>query len=415
MSASDEDHLPRPWKTPEHRVTRAEDLRSVASRLQAIVETAVDGIVTIDEHGTIETVNPATERLFGYRADEMVGRNVSMLMPQPYRAEHDGYLARYRRTGERHIIGIGREVRGRRKDGSEFPLDLAVSETNLPGRRFFTGIIRDISERKREEEELRKAKEEAEMANRAKDDFLAIISHELRTPLNAIIGYTDLIQDRIVGEVNGEQATFLRRIAASSRHLLELIEQVLMLTRDRALAVEPRLSSVNVGQLLSETAALVEPAAAVKGLDYTADVEGAAVLAELDESMMRQVVLNLLSNAVKFTPRGEVRLHAMIRNGDLRVDVRDTGVGIRPENLQHVFEPFYREDSTLTRQTGGTGLGLSVVRQLVEGPLRGRVTVRSEPGRGSTFSVVLPLRPREGGVGSGSRRPGSSRTWRSSR
>jgi two-component system, LuxR family, sensor kinase FixL len=136
------------------RTTAADELRATVGRLQAIVETAVDAIITIDEQGTIETVNPATERLFGYCAGEMIGQNVSMLMPEPYHSEHDGYLHRYRRTGERKIIGIGREVSGRRQDGTEFPLELAVSETRLPGRRVFTGIIRDVSERKRAEEAL---------------------------------------------------------------------------------------------------------------------------------------------------------------------------------------------------------------------------------------------------------------------
>jgi PAS domain S-box-containing protein len=506
---------------PNASAQQADDeLRAAAGRLRAIVETAVDAIITIDADGCIETVNPATERLFGYRADEMIGHNVSMLMPEPYRSEHDAYLHRYARTAEARIIGVGREVRGRRRDGTEFPLDLAVSETLLPGRRFYTGIVRDVSERKRaeealqrsearlagiiasamdaiitvdegqrivvfneaaeaifrcrasaaigeplarfipeqhrsahaehiqafartgvtnrsmwrpgvllalradgeefpieaaisqvesegqrlftvilrditartrEEEELLKAKDLAESANRAKDQFLAVISHELRTPLNAIIGYTDLLNAGVAGAVAERQSEFLARIAASSRHLLELIEQVLTFTRHQALPTVPRPSLVQLAHLLAETAALMEPAALEKGIDFRVDVTRAAVAAEVDSAMLRQIVLNLLSNAVKFTPYGEVSFTASAMDNRLHIVVRDTGIGIRPENLERGFDPFYQEDSTLTRHAGGTGLGLSVVRRLVTVALGGEITVSSRPGEGSTFAACVPV------------------------
>ncbi|HSJ15379.1 MAG TPA: PAS domain S-box protein [Longimicrobiales bacterium] len=499
-----------------------EELRGAASRLQAIVETAVDGIITIDDQGTIETVNPATERLFGYTADEMIGRNVSMLMPQPYRAEHDSYLHRYRRTGERRIIGIGREVSGRRKDGSEFPLELAVSETMLPDRRFFTGMIRDISERHRgeealrrsearlagiiasamdaiitvdasqrilvfnaaaeaifrcpagdaigqplerfipprhraahaqhirdfaqtgvtsrsmwrpgtlmalradgeefpieaaisqvesdgqklftvilrditarlqEEEELRQAKEVAEAASRAKDQFMATMSHELRTPLNAIIGYADLIGAGVAGPITPKQEQAIQRINASSRHLLSLINQVLTFNRHLAAAPELRPEHFRAAPLLAEVAALVEPLALSKGLGFAVHMPDDQLVVQTDPSMLRQIVLNLLGNAVKYTQEGEIVFAAGSDGERLRLAVTDTGRGILAEHLERIWEPFWQADQSLTRQHEGVGLGLSVTRHLVDA-LEGEVFVASEPGRGSVFTVLLPLRVR---------------------
>ena len=154
--------------------------------LQALIDTAVDGMVVIDEYGIVQLFNPASEKLFGYAADEVIGCNVNMLMPEPYHSEHDAYVARYRETGEARIIGIGREVVGRRKDGSTFPMDLAVSEFRLGRRRHFTGIVRDITERRQLEQRLRERADLLAQAERRKDEFLATLAHELRNPLAPI-------------------------------------------------------------------------------------------------------------------------------------------------------------------------------------------------------------------------------------
>ena len=361
----------------------------IAGRLKAVVDTAVDGIITIDEVGTIQTVNPATERIFGYASQEMIGNNVRMLMPEPYRSEHDSYLARYHATGERRIIGIGREVLGRRKDGSQFPIDLAVSETALPGRRFYTGMIRDITERKRAEEALLAAKEEAERANRAKDQFLAVMSHELRTPLNAIVGYADLMDAGVYGEVTSQQYTALTRIKASARHLIGIIEQVLTFARSEKELHAPRYTIVRIADLVAEVAAIAEPLAVEKNLKFRAHAPAEDAEFETDDGMIRQILINLVGNAIKFTDYGEVLLSVQITESSLWLRVADTGRGILPEFRERIFEPFWQMDRSHTRAVGGSGLGLTVTRRLVNA-LHGEIGLESEPRRGTVFTVAIP-------------------------
>jgi PAS domain S-box-containing protein len=372
----------------ERRRAEREMLES-RERLRAVVETAVDGILTIGESGIVETLNPAAEHIFGYAADEVVGHNISMLMPEPYRSEHDGYLDRYLRTGERRIIGIGREVKGLRKDGSVFPLELAVSETILEGRRLFTGIVRDITERARAAAEVLQAKEAAEQASAAKSQFLAVMSHELRTPLNAIIGYEDLLEAEIAGPLTPRQREHLGRIRAGARQLLTLIDQILSLARIEAGKEQVVRERVDLRELAREAALLMEALAAQRGLRLRVSLPPEPLALETDPGKVRQILLNLIGNAVKFTRQGEVELVLETGPGRVCFHVRDTGPGI-PEGFQdRVFEAFVQADASQTRRHGGTGLGLSVSRELAR-VLGGDLTVRSEPGEGSTFTLTLP-------------------------
>ena len=235
----------------------------------------------------------------------------------------------------------------------------------------------------------REARVEAEAANRAKSTFLAVMSHELRTPLNAIIGYTELIADEVVGPLNETQRSQLGRVKASARHLVALIEDVLALSRIEAGKEQLHLERVDAGELARESAALVAPAAAAKGLAYDVDVPRDAVWMETDPTKARQILINLLSNAVKFTEQGSVQLRLRTLSGMVEFEVRDTGMGIAPKYHERIFEAFWQAEQSRTRRASGTGLGLSVTRQLAR-LLGGEVRVVSEERAGTVFSVRLP-------------------------
>ncbi|MDP9349298.1 MAG: ATP-binding protein [Gemmatimonadota bacterium] len=231
----------------------------------------------------------------------------------------------------------------------------------------------------------------AQQANQAKADFLAVISHELRTPMNAIIGFSELLVDEMAGPLSGKQREFVSRIRASSVHLLQLINEVLTYARVEAGRESIHLEPVDVAALVRETAVLLEPLAAEGGLRLQVRVPEEALEVETDPAKVRQILLNLLSNAVKFTKRGEVEVRLEEVEGWVVLTVRDSGIGIGPEHLERIFEPFWQAEPVNTRRSGGTGLGLSVTRNLAQ-LLGGEVEVESTPGAGSTFTVRLPIR-----------------------
>ncbi|MFT3775161.1 MAG: PAS domain S-box protein [Minicystis sp.] len=377
---------------------RAEQERAQSeARLRAMVETAVDAIITTDDHGTVESVNPATERLFGYRSEEVVGRNVSMLMPEPYRSEHDGYLERFRRTGEPRIIGRGREVRGQRKDGGTLPLELAVSEMRVGECRLFTGILRDITERKRAEAERehlltseRAARAEAERAARMKDEFVATVSHELRTPLNAILGWASMLQKGTLDAAAAARAVEV--IMRNTRAQAQLIEDLLDASRIVTGKLRLDVQKVDLAKVIENAIAAVQLSADAKRvrLVKTLDVQAGAVHG--DPTRLEQVVWNLLANAIKFTPKGGSAHVILCREGSrAEVIVEDTGQGIAEDFLPHVFERFRQADGSASRQHGGLGLGLALVKHLVE-QHGGTIRAESEgEGKGATFTVSLPL------------------------
>ncbi|HET7456782.1 MAG TPA: ATP-binding protein [Gemmatimonadaceae bacterium] len=239
-------------------------------------------------------------------------------------------------------------------------------------------------------EAARAAQQAAAVANRTKSDFLATMSHELRTPLSAIIGYGELLADGVTGPVTEAQQQQLRRIGASARHLLTLIEDILTFARLDAGREEVRLEPVDVAALARETAALVEPIALTQGLTLDSVIEPALPAVKTDERRLRQILLNLLGNAVRYTERGGVRLEVARERHGVRLTVSDTGIGIAAEHLEHIFQPFWQVEQHLTRRVGGTGLGLSVTRQLAR-ILGGDVHVRSTPGVGSAFTVTIPI------------------------
>jgi PAS domain S-box-containing protein len=381
------------------RQRQEEALLESEGRLRAIVETAVDGIITIDARGLIGSFNPAAERIFGYAPDEVIGQNVKMLMPAPYQQEHDQYLVDYQQTGIKKIIGVGREVFGRRKDGSTFPMDLAVSETKLNDRIIFTGIVRDITERKRGEQEReqllaleRTARSEAERANRMKDEFLATLSHELRTPLNAIYGWAQLLQTRSLADEEIVQG--LDVIARNARLQTQLVEDLLDMSRIISGKLNLDLQRVDLSEIIDAAVQSAIPAAQAKSIRLHKIVDPMTGQVVGDAARIQQVVWNLLSNAVKFTPKGgRVQVFLERVQSHVEISVTDTGVGITPDFLPHLFQRFRQADSSTTRRYGGLGLGLAIVKHLVE-LHGGTVKVKSDGlNQGSTFTICLPIRP----------------------
>ncbi|MBI5164094.1 MAG: PAS domain S-box protein, partial [Magnetospirillum sp.] len=501
-------------------------LRDSEARTRAILEGAADGIVTIDEGGIIRSVNPAAKRIFGYDAAEMIGNNVAMLMPEPYRSGHDGYLRNYRSTGRAHIIGIGREVEGQRKDGSTFSMDLSVGESQVHGRRIFAGIVRDITERKQVEERLRaseahfralidgvrdyaivmvspdgrlqswnlgaerlygwsedealgtsvsrfypldaiargdhrlaletarrdgrfedegwrlrrdgsrfwahmiltairdgdgplrgfarvshdmtehkrteddlkrardaaeaaraiaeRARKQAERANVAKTKFLAAASHDLRQPVQAIFFFTSVLAHKL--RTHPAQAV-LADLQSSLDGLNILLDSLLDVSKLDAGLVAPKETDFCVSAILDRLAADYTALAADKGL-FLRMVPSSAMVRS-DPALLLRIVQNLVANAVRYTNSGRILLGCRRRDGRLRIEVWDTGIGIPHERTREIFEEFTQLGNPERDRTQGLGLGLAIVDRLAK-LLAHRVDVCSQPGRGSMFAVEVP-------------------------
>jgi PAS domain S-box-containing protein len=362
-----------------------QQLRESEAATRAILNTAVDGIITIDQRGTILTANPATERIFGYSAPEMVGNNVSMLMPARYRSGHDGYLARYLETGEKRVIGIGREVEGQRKDGSVFSLELSVGETILGGTRNFTGILRDISDRKQAERDLRSAKDEAERARLTQSTFLAAVSHDLRQPVQAMTLFGSALASKIAG---APASALLDDMRASVEALDMLLDALLDVSSLDAGAVVPQETTFSLRTIMERLAAEFAPQANQK--DIALRVVPTSAVVRTDPTLLYRILQNLLSNAVRYTSEGRVLLGCRRRGRKLRIEVADTGIGI-PMHLQdEIFKEFIQLDNPERDRTKGLGLGLAIVQRLSR-LLRCPVTLRSRDGGGATFGVEVTL------------------------
>jgi PAS domain S-box-containing protein len=374
---------------------RSEDeLVVLQSRLQGVFNSVIDGVIIIDAKGTIDAFNPAAEGIFGFTEEEVLGENVKILMPNPYRSEHDGYLKNHLTTGEKKIIGIGREVSGLCKDGTVFPMDLAVSPMQISGKPMFVGLVRNITERKQREEDTKLAKLDAESANRMKSEFLANMSHELRTPLNAIIGYSEMLKEDAEDEGNTQTIDDLNKICQSGNHLLKLINDVLDLAKIEAGCVELVVEKFNVLALVQEVSTVIKHQMSNNNnrFDIVCDANIGEIIG--DEYRLRQVLLNLLSNAAKFTSEGLVTM-AVNREEQkgrqqLVITVSDTGIGMTPEQVDKVFIPFVQADASTTRQFGGTGLGLAISKD-ISNIMKGTLQAQSEEGKGSTFTVRIPV------------------------
>jgi PAS domain S-box-containing protein len=377
-------------------------LRQSEARTRAIVESALDCIIGMDHLGRVTEFNPAAEKTFGYGRAEVVGRQLAeIIIPPGYRAAHEQGLARLLATGEGPVLGKRIEVVALRADGTEFPVELAVSLLQGENPPQFTASLRDITERKRAEEDLRRAKEAAEAASRAKSEFLANMSHEIRTPMNGILGMTELA---LRADPTPEQRGYLHGVKTSAEALLGVINDVLDFSKIEAGKLEFELIDFPLRDTLTNALRAVALRAHEKGLELVWHVAPGVPDALVGDPLrLRQVLLNLVGNAIKFTAAGEVAVRVNVEPGDdvgLHFAVSDTGVGIPADKLALIFQPFTQADGSAARKYGGTGLGLTISSRLVEA-MGGRIWVESEPGRGSTFHFTARLGRARGPVPGG--------------
>ncbi|MCI4667348.1 MAG: PAS domain S-box protein [Bacteroidia bacterium] len=360
--------------------------------LHSIIQNAVDGIITIDERGTIESLNPAAAYLFGYKPEEVYGKNVKILMPEPYHSSHDGYIENYQRTGERKIIGIGREVMGKRKDGSTFPIKLSVSEVIVKDRKIYTGIIHDISSMKEAEQKLKDYAQELERSNRELEDFAYVSSHDLQEPLRKIQAFGNYIQDREAANLSPKGKDYLNRMLNAASRLQKLINDLLSYSRVSTKAQPFKEVNLNkiLGSVLSDLEILIQNQNAKILTEELPTIEA-------DATQMGQLLQNLISNAIKFGKEGvapmiqiESRVHEIEGNDMKRkwvsIEVKDNGIGFDLKYSEKIFSIFQRLEG---RKYPGSGVGLSIVKRIVHRH-GGNIEVDSEKGKGTTFRIYLP-------------------------
>lgn len=354
-------------------------LEDSEARMRAILDTAVDGIITINEHGTVESFNNAAEKLFDYSADEMIGRNISILMPSADADRHDGYLQNYVKSRQKKIIGIGREVIARRKDGSTFPVHLSVSEFLIGSNRRFTGIVRDITEQKTLQKQILQTERLAIIGKMA-----AKVAHEVRNPLSSISLNAELLEDEIQGYdcANTEEArALLESMIREIDRVTSLTDEYLQFSR----LPESQLVKGNLGELIGEVTEAMRNEFDQKNIELEFEVADNSMDMRFDRAQFRRVLLNIIRNAIEAMPKGgrlKIWLERNEHNG--MVHIQDTGVGIPKSMVDAIFDPFF------TTKDFGTGLGLAISQQIIE-EHGGRIMCSSQAGKGATFSIILPL------------------------
>ena len=402
------------------------------AKYNSVFRASVDGIITINKKGIIETLNPAASELFGYDPEEVKGKNVKVLMPQPHKRQHDEYLANYRKTQEKKIIGIGREVHGLKKDGSTFPFRLAVSEVQFEGKTIFAGFIHDLSVQKKAEQELleltkkleskvvertedlaqvieemrhvnrnlndevEKRKEAEKKANNLlnkeielgelKSRFVSMASQEFRTPLTGILSSIALIGKYNTPEQAEKKKKHIERIRTSVKNLTSILNDFLSLDKLQAGKIKCNPFEFNYKSLYVElTDELSQMKKEGQALNCTHEGESDFYT---DPNMLKNILLNLCSNAVKYTPADKtITFNSKLNNGKLEIEIQDEGIGIPEEEQKNLFERFFRAKNASNIQ--GTGLGLNIVKEYVQ-LLGGEINFTSAEQKGSTFKVNLP-------------------------
>jgi two-component system sensor kinase FixL len=391
-----------------------------ARLLNAIIENAIDGIITINQHGLIESLNPAALKLFGYDIEEVIGQNIKVLMPEPDKGAHDGYLSRYEHTGEQRIIGKGREVRGLRKDGSTFPFRLAVSEVQYEERKIYTGFIHDLSKEKEAEERLREyaaeledlvdertkslkktvsalreAKEEVSLSlekekelNQMKSRFVSMASHEFRTPLSSVQLSASLIERYAEPFDNNNIKKHVSKIKGAVGNLTTILNDFLSMERLEAGRVEPKFSSFDLVKLSEE---ITEEMQILAKQDQSIIYQhtGLKSTIHLDQNLLKNCMINLIGNAVKYSGENTfIEFNTEIKGDQCFITISDNGIGIPESDQEHLFEPFFRANNT--GNIPGTGLGLNIVLRyatLMNGALQFESTIN----KGTKFILSFKI------------------------
>jgi two-component system sensor kinase FixL len=364
-------------------------LRESELRLRSMLDTVPDGIIVIDERGAIQSFSHAAERLFGYSSREVVGRNVTMLMPSPYKEAHDAYLERYLRTGERRIIGIGRVVIGLRKNGETFPMELQVGEFAVGPRRFFTGSVRDLTEQQEAKRRIQDLQAELVHASRLSvmGQMASTMAHELNQPLTAVVNYIEAARHLLKGVPDAPTRVddLMTRAAGQAERAGGVIRQL----RQFISKGETERRSESLNEVVEEALALALVGARQLGVRVSLDLDRALPLVLVDKVQIQQVVLNLVRNAVdamEGSTRRELTIATRAGTSDpvAEIGVADTGPGIAPDIAARLFQPF------VTTKPGGMGLGLSICREIVEAH-HGRLTAAPNPEGGTVFRLTLPM------------------------
>ena len=387
--------------------------------LKAIIDNAIDGIITIDEYGIIESINPSASRLFLYQPEEVIGKNVSILMPSPDRERHDTYLESYRHTGVPHIIGYGRDVLGRRKDGNVFPFRLGVSEVRFEGKRIFAGFVHDLSHQKEAERRLMEytqhleklvedrtvvlnetidaltiAKEEVSISlekekelGKLKSRLLSMASHEFRTPLSSIQLSTALIERYAEAFNNSNISKHINKIKSAINNLTTILDDFLHVEKVEAGKVEVSLSNFDIRlfarEIVDEMQLLTR-----QGQVIVYDHSGNAGIVCLDKNLLKNCIINLISNAIKYSGENStIIFNTNIDDMRYSVTISDNGIGIPAEEHKHLFEAFFRAQNT--GNIPGTGLGLNIVSRYVK-LMGGTIDFESATGKGTKFIITFP-------------------------
>jgi two-component system, LuxR family, sensor kinase FixL len=359
--------------------------------LQTIYDTSSDAIIVMDEKGIVLSFNKMAESLFTFTASEVVGQNIKMLMPPYFANEHDGYLERYRRTGERHIIGIGRIVTGQRKDGSVFPIELSIGEAKTETGRFFTGFVRDLTERQQFERRVHELQEELIHAARLASlgEIVSMVAHEVNQPLSATGTYLEVARELLARDAEGDRLRGLKAIDQAATQVKRAGDTVRRI-REFARKKTPELANEDVNRMIEEANAIASVGSKAKNIRTTFDLSPERPQAQVDRIQIQQVVMNLVRNAIdalENSPVREIVLQSRIGSqGRVEIAVMDSGPGVSSEVAKKMFAPF------VTNKKNGTGLGLAICRTIVEAH-GGELWVENSPLGGAAFRFTLPLKP----------------------